>query len=212
MINDLAQRTATAIPLLLACILFYWYLPPLALSITLLAVLCYIVLFEWPPLMAGNKALWLITPAYPIAPFLALIALNQNPEYHHFLLNIVALVVAYDTGAYLVGSLIGTRRLAPLISPGKTWEGCFGGYLCAVAMQFILLKFYQKHVDLMPLLLVTAAIAMVAQLGDLFESALKRRVGVKDSGSILPGHGGLLDRFDAILSVALFFYIFRSQL
>jgi phosphatidate cytidylyltransferase len=115
----------------------------------------------------------------------------------------VLVTVAADTAAYFAGSSIGSRPLAPSISPGKTWEGVIGGGLGAIVLSFILsrLPFLSKTWSGKHALLLGLVIAVVAPLGDLCESMVKRDLDLKDSGSFLPGHGGLLDRFDALLFV-----------
>ncbi len=125
---------------------------------------------------------------------------------HHgkqLLLLPVLVTVAADTAAYFAGSSIGSRPLAPSISPGKTWEGVIGGGLGAIVFSFILsrLPFLSKTWSGKHALLVGLVIAVIAPLGDLCESMVKRDLDLKDSGSVLPGHGGLLDRFDALLFV-----------
>lgn len=107
-----------------------------------------------------------------------------------------------DSGAYLIGRKIGKHKLAPKVSPNKTWEGSIGGTLSAVIIAAVYLYFFPVGYDNYPLmLLATLFLSIMGQLGDLIESSLKRYYGVKDSGKILPGHGGILDRFDSMLLV-----------
>lgn len=107
-------------------------------------------------------------------------------------------VFADDTAAFFVGRTIGRHRLAPAISPGKSWEGFVGGTIAAVAVTFFAL-YEQDVVTTGESLVLGLAIALAATLGDLFESAVKRDLGVKDSGRLLAGHGGVLDRVDSLL-------------
>ena len=111
----------------------------------------------------------------------------------------LALVWATDIGAFFAGRAIGGPKLAPAISPAKTWAGLIGGVLAASALAVVLHMLAGLPLRLT---LATPVLAVVAQLGDLFESALKRRAGVKDSGNLLPGHGGVLDRLDGVVPVA----------
>ncbi|WP_178196567.1 phosphatidate cytidylyltransferase [Ligilactobacillus sp. Marseille-Q7487] len=109
-----------------------------------------------------------------------------------------------DSGAYMIGRKIGKNKLAPHISPNKTWEGSIGGTLSAVVLVGIYLYFFGNQAGFysLPVMLVlTLFFSIGGQLGDLIESAFKRHYGVKDSGNILPGHGGILDRFDSLLFV-----------
>ena len=110
---------------------------------------------------------------------------------------LIASIWINDTMAYLVGSLIGKTPLSP-VSPKKTWEGTIGGALLAVLVVG-LVGYYSLHFPIKPLLLISLTGAIAGTLGDLFESKLKRLANVKDSGSIMPGHGGFLDRFDSLL-------------
>lgn len=132
-------------------------------------------------------------------PVLALMVIRRHEVGILFTLWALSLVWACDIGAYFTGRTIGGPKLSPVISPNKTWSGLIGGVLLASVVGALL------HVQYgLPwrLTLTTPALAVLAQAGDLFESALKRRAGVKDSGNILPGHGGILDRLDGLVPVA----------
>ncbi len=117
----------------------------------------------------------------------------------NWLLFTLAGTSASDTGAYAVGRLIGRHRMTPTLSPNKTWEGAAGGLIVSVSAMLAVGAWFELGVEFWQYLVVAVAVAVVAQLGDLFESFLKRRADAKDSGSIMPGHGGLLDRIDSIL-------------
>lgn len=118
-------------------------------------------------------------------------------------LTVLLAVFAADTLAFFVGRLVGRHKLAPIMSPGKTWEGFIGGTAAAVAVAFFALYPERDSFLTIPQSLVLGAVvALAAALGDLFESALKRDMQVKDSGRILAGHGGMLDRIDAHLFAA----------
>ena len=117
----------------------------------------------------------------------------------NWLLFTLAGTSASDTGAYAVGRLIGRHKMTPSLSPNKTWEGAAGGLVASVAAMLAVGELLELGVAFWQHAVVAVAVAVVAQLGDLFESFLKRRADAKDSGSIMPGHGGLLDRIDSIL-------------
>ncbi len=116
----------------------------------------------------------------------------------NILLTAVVAIWANDTGAYIVGSKIGKNRLFPSLSPKKSWEGFFGGMLFSVISTTLLADFLDETMFGVTLGIV---ISVFATWGDLFESMLKRNAGVKDSGSLIPGHGGILDRIDSMLFV-----------
>jgi len=158
---------------------------------------------------AGAEVRWLAPPAARAAGgWLALLpawlgVMSLHAAVPWLALFLLALVWIADSGAYLVGRAWGSRRLAPRVSPGKTWEGALGG-LAAVGLAALgpgavtasdlgALAFF---------VLVCLAAALVSILGDLVESLLKRQAGVKDSGALVPGHGGVLDRIDSLLAAA----------
>lgn len=126
------------------------------------------------------------------------VLLRDRPDGFWLILLAFLVTWASDTGAYFTGRALGKTRLAPLVSPGKTWEGAAGGTALAAAVGWYL----GPALGLMPAplgLVLGAILSAVAVVGDLAESALKRHAGVKDSGTLLPGHGGVLDRFDSAL-------------
>ena len=126
-----------------------------------------------------------------------------------------AVVWANDIGAYIIGRKFGSARITPQISPGKTWIGTFAGlFFAALAGWGIMLTFF-KHGNVITVILISIIIAIGAQIGDFLQSYFKRQFGVKDSGTIIPGHGGVLDRSDGILLTApfmLFALIFNPEL
>ena len=111
------------------------------------------------------------------------------------------LVWSTDIFAYLIGKKFGKHKLDPIVSPDKTWEGSIGGTLSAIIVALIYNSFFQIQNNIFLLILSTLVLSIIGQLGDLAESAMKRHYHVKDSGKILPGHGGILDRFDSFLFV-----------
>ncbi|WP_102271427.1 phosphatidate cytidylyltransferase [Cytobacillus massiliigabonensis] len=111
------------------------------------------------------------------------------------------IIWATDSGAYFIGRAIGKKKLWPEISPNKTIEGSVGGVFCALIVAVLFLLFTDIPASLFQLLIITVVLSVFGQIGDLVESALKRHYDVKDSGKIMPGHGGILDRFDSLLFV-----------
>jgi phosphatidate cytidylyltransferase len=139
---------------------------------------------------------------YVAVPCAAIIALRMDPDLGlRQILWVVALVIAADTGAYAAGRSIGGPKLAPRISPNKTWAGLIGAVVSAAIVGAIFAAWLGKP-SLMPLAALSGALAIVEQAGDLAESAFKRHFGVKDSGHIIPGHGGALDRVDGLMAAA----------
>jgi len=121
-------------------------------------------------------------------------------------LLVVGLVVATDIGAYFAGRMIGGPKIAPRISPSKTWAGLFGGMALAALFALVFETVALADVGALQavkayVVMLAAALAIVAQFGDFLESWLKRRAGVKDSGTLIPGHGGLFDRADGLIAV-----------
>ncbi|XXM73551.1 phosphatidate cytidylyltransferase [Lysinibacillus sphaericus] len=116
------------------------------------------------------------------------------------------IIWATDSGAYFIGKAIGKKKLWPHISPNKTIEGFFGGVVCAIIVGVIMTFFSDLNMSIPKLIVVTAILSIFGQMGDLVESALKRHYKVKDSGRLLPGHGGMLDRFDSLLFVLPLLY------
>ena len=138
-----------------------------------------------------------------------LIYLNQYNRSLLFLL--IIMVATHDTASYIVGKLLGNHKITT-ISPGKSWEGFFGGYITTCFVTYFTFRWYQAAPHIFFIGWFSFVICIVALLGDLFESWLKRRAGVKDSGSLLPGHGGILDRFDGILFAVWVIFAMRDYL
>ena len=163
--------------------------------------------FEWMRLTRGWGFRWAVGGFfYALLPALALLWVRDRagqPEANHglaLLLWIFIVTWATDIGAFFAGRAFGRRKLAPAISPNKTWAGLYGGMAAAAVCAGAWVLFS----GLSPILILLAPVfAVAAQAGDLFESWMKRRANVKDSGNWLPGHGGLLDRLDGLVPVAL---------
>jgi phosphatidate cytidylyltransferase len=144
------------------------------------------------------------------ANYLVFTDLSMEAYNHHLLLAIFVLIWTYDTFAYLTGKYFGRHKLLEKVSPKKTWEGTLGGVIMSAAGGW-LIYWFTGHLTWQHWIIIAILTAFSGTVGDLTESAFKRQVGVKDSGKILPGHGGMLDRFDAALFaipvVTLYFYL-----
>ena len=161
---------------------------------------------EWKNMTENEPyALYMFGYPYIILPCACLLWLRtlSLPYDSHFGIKLIfilaGIISATDIGAYFTGRKFGKRKLCPSISPNKTWEGLIGGVLCATIVAFTSLSFIPINGITAPVILMGIIMAFIAQGGDLFKSWIKRRAGLKDSGSILPGHGGLIDRFDGYM-------------
>ena len=174
-----------------------WFYVP-ALAFWLLVVPMWMIR-RWR--LPGSLAGWLIGMIVLLPAWLALVQLKQAGG-ERVLLQILAVVWLADIAAYAAGRTLGRHKLAPAISPGKTWEGAIGGCIAVVGYGFALAPGFHPALLEHPVLLLLALvlISAISVIGDLFESLLKRQVGLKDSSTILPGHGGVLDRIDSLTS------------
>jgi phosphatidate cytidylyltransferase len=180
---------------------------PLVVQIGCAWWLFALVWLRWPRLLSGNsvplRALKLAILVLLLVPAWAGLALLHADPSHgpRWALFAVALVWAADTGAFYAGTRIGGRKLAPRISPGKTWAGFWGGLLAALLLSTACFALLGLELGQLPmLLLLTSVTTLASVLGDLFESVIKRQGGAKDSGSLIPGHGGVFDRVDSLVA------------
>lgn len=190
---------------------FPWLVIPLVIIILVMTTLLFIKSFDPVKVISG----FVFSVAYVVLPFSSLVAVfTFSPEHGTIILfGLFGLVWANDTFAYLSGMAAGKHRLFPSVSPGKTWEGSIGGALMTVATA-IVVYYFSRSLTVVDWIIMALITIIFGTFGDLFESLLKRRAGVKDSGTIMPGHGGLLDRFDSILFTApvILSYIILKQL
>jgi phosphatidate cytidylyltransferase len=158
--------------------------------------------------LAPDRRVWAVAGiGYALAALFASSAVRLDPVWGFAALMLVLLVVwATDIGGYFAGRLIGGPKLWPRVSPKKTWAGAIGGFLASLAIAggFVALDFGKA----IPMLALSAVLSLSSQLGDLFESAVKRRFGVKDSSHLIPGHGGLLDRLDGFVAAIIVAAVF----
>lgn len=198
--NELLVRTLTG-AILIALALITAVKGGMIFAVFVAAVATAIY-YEWMRIVRGWGTVWSVAGfVYALLPALALLWVRERDEHGLVLLVWIFLVTwSTDIGAYFAGKTFGRRKLAPSISPGKTVEGLYGGVVAAALIGGA----WALWTDLgKPLLLLAPFFALAAQGGDLFESAMKRRAGVKDSGTWLPGHGGVLDRLDGLVPVAV---------
>ncbi len=204
--RELRLRTLSALVLGPLALLAVWagglvFVALIALSAVLLAA-------EWLGLTAqvmsvpGRLGMLAAGVPYLGCAAVALVWLRGRPDVGlRDTLFLIAAVWGSDIGAFAIGRLVGGPRMAPAISPGKTWSGAVGG-LVAAAIAGVVVVWWSGDVVEAGVVIAALALAVAAQCGDLLESAIKRALGVKDSGGLIPGHGGVLDRLDGMLIAA----------
>lgn len=205
--RELLIRTASAVvlaPVALWCV--YAGSWPYLL---LISAVLFAGLYEWLRL-TKISVLGVIGIAYLATNLVAFLTLRSMPEIGRDLTFYVLLSVwAVDIGAYFAGRLIGGPKLAPRFSPSKTWAGLFGGMIASALIGYAWAFFSGARYP-ETCLILGLVIGIAAQIGDILESALKRKYGVKDSGNLIPGHGGVLDRVDGLLLAVPLFVIFQK--
>ena len=189
----------------------------LSYQICFLSVILWAVIFLWLQGYPSSAILWSSKPIMVClglfllaSTWLALSSIVSLENGRYLLLLAVTIIVLADVGGYIAGKLFGRHKLAPTISPGKTWEGLVGGLIlqgCLIAVLVQLLT----DVSLLSLCLLVFPVALSSVVGDLFESMLKRHRGIKDSSNFLPGHGGFLDRLDGVMAALPLFFVILTQ-
>lgn len=185
-----------------------WPLLGLAVVWWLVATLLVLSYPQSSHLWASRPVRLLIGLVVLLPAWQGLVILKQLPQGNGLILAVMVLVWAADIGAYFSGRAFGRRKLAPQVSPGKSWEGVFGGMLLCLLLT-IALGYYQQWPfgQLSGALLGTVVLVLVSVVGDLNESMFKRQAGVKDSSNLLPGHGGILDRIDSLTAAIPLFAV-----
>lgn len=204
----------------------YWIQGAYSVGILSLFMVLVTGLFHNSQQTILNIAYTVMGIVYSVVPFVLLTqasCLNIDPVNHcidgnsglvshynpHIILGVILLIWASDSSAYLVGSLIGKTKLYERISPGKTWEGSIGASVLTIACSYVISIWYPE-ISFVHWAVIAVMVCVFGTIGDLVESMLKRQAGVKDSGKIMPGHGGILDRFDSLLFVSPFVYVYLN--
>jgi phosphatidate cytidylyltransferase len=193
------------VALTLAVFLYFYNASPGFVPITLaIALAWWFVAFLW--LCLAPARVTRITAALAgllslVPCWLALVHVTFTTQSTHWVLFTLALVWAADTGAFFAGRWLGRVPLAPRVSPKKTWEGALGGIFASAIVAWAAATWWLP-VDVWPFVVICIAVAALSIVGDLTESMLKRSSGLKDSGSLFPGHGGMLDRIDSVTAAA----------
>jgi phosphatidate cytidylyltransferase len=192
--------------------LMYQWMPALSLVWWLIAVVWIVAYERGKPVdswFRGGVARVVIGILVLGPTWIALLILHQDPHTGAaMLLTLFGVIWGADSGAYLAGRVWGRRKLAPRVSPGKTWEGVAGGIVAAMVIAVLAVWLLDLGVGpALGFVLLCAATIPVSVVGDLTESLFKRQAGAKDSGTLLPGHGGVLDRIDSLCAAAPFFVV-----
>lgn len=183
-------------------------------QLMLVASVLWAVIFLWVQGYPSSAILWSGKPVLMVlgllllsATWVAIALIVHQPHGQWLFLMAIAIVALADIGGYAAGNIFGKHKMAPVISPGKTWEGFAGGLLSQLLLFVLLLALVPVTVSLGKLILLILSVTLYSVLGDLFESMLKRHQGVKDSSQILPGHGGVLDRIDGLMAALPLFIL-----
>lgn len=220
---ELLKRGFTG--LLLSIVIFYTLIAtPKIFSLLMLITAILILKLEWVKICSNiiknygrSKAIfyttifYIITLIYILIPFTLIIYFALS-KYGKLNLYLFSLIFAHDSGSYIFGRLFGFHKICPKVSPKKSLEGALGGFIAVIIAFLIFNKYNTNKITLILLISFSLLISIVALFGDLFESYLKRLANTKDSGTLLPGHGGLLDRFDSILLNVYLIYLLKNYL
>ena len=215
--NNLIKRFATAL-VLIPAVLYINHCGGMIFDLFLLLIFG-LSIFEVVKIVNNaeqlpiyKKLLWIV----PILSYIfcSLVSLRYirslGAEGNVFIIYLFIFIWGFDSAAYFAGSTIGGPKLLPKISPKKTWAGLIGGCVGTFFITFVMVKIMKEGLQqysAVVLSCIGVSIGVVGQIGDLLESHFKRKFNVKDSGNILPGHGGILDRLDSLFLAAIFFYV-----
>ncbi|MFH1892301.1 MAG: phosphatidate cytidylyltransferase [Candidatus Zixiibacteriota bacterium] len=199
---------------------FVYYYGETALLYSLLAgflIVTFSAVFRRDVATASNRIVFTLFGLFYVSLFNFFILVRETDllkysdykEAGVWILFVFAVIWICDTAAYFIGTPLGKHKMSPMVSPNKSWEGFAAGMIFGTATGWVFSFFALKDVPIHQLLIAAFTVSLVGQLGDLVESIFKRRFGVKDSSNIIPGHGGVLDRFDSLLYAmpALYFLL-----
>lgn len=178
-------------------------------NVMLAAGVFWAIALLWVQSYPGSSVIWgrtwsqaLMGVFVLIPTWLAFVFLRSEPNGEWLIILLVGIVACADVGAYFFGRAFGKRKLSLAVSPGKSWEGFWGGFACCLVLA-LGLNFYYDSGGI--LIAIIAPVALISVLGDLLESMVKRNCGIKDSSNLLPGHGGIMDRVDSLTAAAPIF-------
>jgi len=211
--NTIILRIISAI-VLAPAVLWVVFVGGVAFEI-MVALAAMVLVYEWTK-MVGRNFWWLVLGGvYISAAIFAIWWLREGNESGLFYFVWILVVVwATDIGGYVFGMTIGGPKLAPSISPNKTWSGFIGGISLATIGGYSVVMYFSDQAqisNIAPVIALGVGMSIVSQLGDLFESKIKRRFGVKDSGNAIPGHGGLFDRVDGLMAASIVMALLNSM-
>lgn len=198
--NELSLRVASSIILGMLAVTVTWFGG--MVFFLFWAAAAAAMFWEWSR-MASYRPSWLVSGAIYAALFLAAMLMMRNDSYGFFaIIWLFALIWSADIAAYFIGRALGGTKLWPAVSPNKTWSGAIAGTVAGVLAGVTVV--WTAGLALLPIHVIIAIIVVIAaQLGDLMESAIKRRFGFKDSSQLIPGHGGVLDRCDSLVAASI---------
>lgn len=185
-----------------------WSIALITLAV-FMSLLLHLTLFPRNVILVKKPLITVLGIVYVCLFLSYLILIRSGTDGKSWVFFTLLLVWFSDTGAYAIGKIIGKNNLFPVISPNKTIEGYLGGLAASLIAAFILKTFFLKDLPTIHCMLLALGIGVMGQLGDLCESTFKRANNLKNSGNLLPGHGGMLDRIDSLLFVAPFVYYYK---
>lgn len=203
MSNEMQKRVMSALVMIPLALFFIYF--SFSLFVLLVLVATIGMVYEWEDITkkAKDRKYWrLLGLAYVLAPSFSFIVIRNMPNGADIILWVLMVTWATDTAAYFVGCNLKGPKLAPKISPNKTWSGLIGGICASMLIGLIASLMFQETA--LFFIAFSGVLAVMAQMGDLIESKVKRNFGIKDSGNLIPGHGGIMDRLDGLTLTAPF--------